>query len=223
MSDEKGKGFSSLDGLMSDDDLDSLLKDVPDQATLSQTDDVEEDTKSLEGGLENDKPGPKIYQQQGSFFTDKSKGYLRFGGVLVFLVFIGMYSVSDEKTATKSSQPSSYSSYSKSSKRGQSPSVLSGVYTESKPPVGRDLKFNGAQIRYCIAQNIRAETIEGYVDKYSAHEVQKFNELITDYNNRCGAYRYREGAQRTAQRQVDSNLPALKTEALAILKNWRGT
>src|SRR3546814_739566 len=74
---------------------------------------------------------------------------------------------------------------------------------ESKPPVGQDLVFSTAQIRYCLAEDIRMEGAKAALNNYSDSDVDRFNAMVADYNSRCGRFRYRSGALERARRDVE--------------------
>lgn len=83
---------------------------------------------------------------------------------------------------------------------------------ESKPPVGQDLLFTAAQIRYCVAETIRMDGAKGAVDNHSDSDVDRFNEMVADYNGRCGSFRYRSGALESARRDIEQYRSQLQTE-----------
>ncbi|MGS0997582.1 hypothetical protein [Rhodanobacter sp. UC4451_H18] len=74
--------------------------------------------------------------------------------------------------------------------------------TESRPPVGQDLVFSMEQIRYCLAEDIRMDGTKSALNNYSDQEVNRFNAMVTDYNSRCGSFRYRRGALESARSDI---------------------
>lgn len=84
---------------------------------------------------------------------------------------------------------------------------------EELPPVGTNHVFTTAQIRYCLAENIRLGAAQSIIhDTDDADDVLRFNDMIDDYNRRCGEYRYRRGALETAKGEVERNRSALELE-----------
>jgi TonB family protein len=73
--------------------------------------------------------------------------------------------------------------------------------------------FSDAEIRYCLAQIIRIEAVRPLVDRYERAQVAYFNELVADYNSRCGHYRYMEGARESAQVQVEISRSTIESDA----------
>jgi len=87
-------------------------------------------------------------------------------------------------------------------------------FDEEVPPAGADnLMFSDAEIRYCLAQIIRIEAVRLLVDRYERAQVGYFNELVADYNSRCGHYRYMEGARESAQAQVEISRSTIESDA----------
>ncbi|TFI47084.1 hypothetical protein E4O93_14615 [Diaphorobacter sp. DS2] len=83
---------------------------------------------------------------------------------------------------------------------------------ETKPPVGQDLVFSTAQIRYCLAEDIRMDGAKSAVNNYSDSDVDRFNAMVADYNSRCGSFRYRSGALESARRDIERYRSQLQAE-----------
>jgi peptidoglycan hydrolase-like protein with peptidoglycan-binding domain len=83
---------------------------------------------------------------------------------------------------------------------------------ESMPPVGQDLVFSTAQIRYCLAEDIRMEGVKSALNNYIDSDVGRFNAMVADYNSRCGSYRYRSGALESARRDIEPYRSQLQSE-----------
>lgn len=83
---------------------------------------------------------------------------------------------------------------------------------ESMPPVGQDLVFSTAQIRYCQAEDIRMDGAKAAVNNYNDSDVDRFNAMVADYNSRCGNFRYRSGALESARRDIEPYRSQLQAE-----------
>lgn len=83
---------------------------------------------------------------------------------------------------------------------------------ESMPPVGQDLVFSTAQIRYCLADDIRMEGAKSALNNYIDSDVDRFNAMVADYNSRCGSFRYRSGALESARRDIEPYRSQLQSE-----------
>ena len=76
--------------------------------------------------------------------------------------------------------------------------------TEDMPPVGEDLTFSPEQIQYCLAEDIRLEGARSSLNGSNDHEVDRFNEMVADYNSRCGSYQYHTGSLEKARLEIES-------------------
>ena len=83
---------------------------------------------------------------------------------------------------------------------------------ESMPPVGQSLVFSTAQIRYCLAEDIRLEGAKSAVNNYIDSDVGRFNAMVDDYNRRCGSFRYRSGALESARRDIEPYRSQLQSD-----------
>jgi hypothetical protein len=86
---------------------------------------------------------------------------------------------------------------------------------EILPPVGSSLTLSRDQIRYCLSEDIRLEAARAAVDSYSQFDVSRFNSMITDYNNRCSNFRYRQGSLESVRVEVEANRYQLQTAGAA--------
>jgi len=82
----------------------------------------------------------------------------------------------------------------------------------TKPSVGTNKVLSVPQIRWCIREGIRIEAMRSVID--SNAEVGKFNRIVDDYNSRCGSYRYRQGSQSRAERDVEPYRSQIVAEAI---------
>lgn len=140
----------------------------------------------------------------------------------------------------------SYSSRSYSSKSYNStPSYNSNSYSntttnsnaaETIPPVGKNQVHSRSQIRYCQYQGERLEYIQSQfpASEYdnASHKmanamlltdaiIAKYDNLIADYNSRCGEYRYREYDLNAVKRELPNKRAELQREAQQIMKTWQ--
>lgn len=90
--------------------------------------------------------------------------------------------------------------------------------TEERPPIGTNLAFNTAQIRYCVAEKIRVEAAREITDNYSETEIGRFNAMVNDFNSRCGEFRYRRGTLESARADVEAHRSAIVQEGRARIR-----
>lgn len=86
---------------------------------------------------------------------------------------------------------------------------------EEKPPVGVDLVFNSAQIRYCLSEDIRLTAAKQVVDHYVPSEIDQFNLMVDDYNIRCSSFRYLPSTLDRVRASVESNRSNLEGQGKA--------
>lgn len=86
---------------------------------------------------------------------------------------------------------------------------------EDKPPVGANNVLGADQIRYCLSEDIRLGAAKQVLNNYVKAEVDRFNSLVTDYNSRCGQFRYRRGLLESVRSEVESNRSSLQAEGIA--------
>ena len=87
-----------------------------------------------------------------------------------------------------------------------SPSTLSTPSrpAEARPPVGDNNVLSITQLHYCLAEDIRLEGARSSVNNYDGATVDRYNAMISDYNIRCGSFRYRAGNLERARRAVEA-------------------
>ena len=73
----------------------------------------------------------------------------------------------------------------------------------SKPQVGRGNVLNVAELRWCLREDIRIDTLRPQPTTNA--QIDEFNRLVSDYNGRCGSFRYREGTLARARREVEQH------------------
>ena len=85
----------------------------------------------------------------------------------------------------------------------------------SKPPVGSDSVLNIAELRWCLREDMRIETLRPQPTTNA--QIDEFNRLVSDYNRRCRSFRYREGRLARARREVEQH----RSEIVAsVLPPW---
>lgn len=70
-----------------------------------------------------------------------------------------------------------------------------------RPAIGKNRPFSVAEIRWCMSQHIRLQTIRPRLATRRA--IDRYNELAGDYGHRCNGYEYRESERQQARRDID--------------------
>ena len=134
-------------------------------------------------------------------------------GVVIWLANSGSNSSKTSPTPSYS-PPQSTATYRPSAPAPAAPVYVPPPAFEERPPIGNGLNFNDAQIRYCLAEDIRIKAMQGVVDHYSESSVDGFNQYVQDFNARCSHFRYRRGALESARSEVESRQATLHAEGL---------
>lgn len=203
------KGFAGLSSLVSD-----VGTSPPPAATKEHTSISGASSSHLPPTLQTAQPQPKqeqIYQDppQPSSGSSGGKWVLGIAAVIGVLWFIGQSDKSPASLAPAYSPPAQSANPSDSPPgETQSPARPE----ESMPPVGQDLVFSTAQIRYCLAEDIRMEGVKSDLTNDIDSDVDRFNAMVADYNSRCGGFRYRSGALESARRDIEPYRSQLQSE-----------
>ena len=95
----------------------------------------------------------------------------------------------------------------------QTPSTTQSAGLQyTKPSVGTNNVLSVPEIRWCIREGIRIEAMRDVIDNNAG--IDEFNRIVNDYNSRCGSYRYREGSQFRAERDVEAYRSQIVSEAI---------
>ncbi len=86
---------------------------------------------------------------------------------------------------------------------------------EIQPPVGNGITLSPNQIRYCLSENIRIDGAQGVLNRYNDSAINRYNNMIADYNSRCSNFRYRQGSLESVRAGVEANRARLLTEGAA--------
>lgn len=84
---------------------------------------------------------------------------------------------------------------------------------EAKPPVGEGRLFDLGQIRYCVAQNMRLSVQNKLVRSESTPEVNRYNDLLGDYNLRCRNFKYERGELQRVLAALENDRPQIEAQA----------
>ena len=214
MSDEKEKkGFSGLSSLASDveaaPDTTRRQADSEERATEPQRDSTGPTPRSSAAKTKpapSQRPEPEVVASGTSRTpTSGSSGAKWFWGLVGVGVLIWLFDAAQEDGNRSSSgrpytQPSPSPRY---TPPPVSPAQQPGL-DFSKPPVGRNNVLSVAQIRWCLRQDIRVEVLRPMPETNA--QIDQFNSVVSDYNSRCGSYRYRQGALARARREVEQQM-----------------
>lgn len=199
---EEGKGFAGLSSLVSD-------VDTTPPAPAPKKEPAAAAPSAGYPSSQPAQPQPQPSQRQtyqepaqpSSGGSSGGKWVLGIAAVMGVLWLIGQSDKNTTSPAPAYSPPAQTAtpSYSPPPAEPQAPSHLQ----ESMPPVGQNQVLSTAQIRYCLAEDIRMESAKSTLNNYIESDVDRFNAMVADYNSRCGRFRYRRGALESAQREIE--------------------
>ena len=102
------------------------------------------------------------------------------------------------------------------------PPISALVETETAPAKGdRTRRLNADNIRWCLFQDRRVEYLRVKVaGSESAVDSNNFNNIVNDYNDRCGAFQYRETDMARARSDLASKENELRDQSDRIWASW---
>ena len=219
--DKNKKGFSGLSDLASEvTGVDEPIKSepkaeakpsAPEQSPRPQR---EKDTSKAERKTQSSPPPIETVSSGNNTGSSGGKWILGIIGVAFVIWLINNGGQSNRKPSyTPPSSTQSYG-YPKSS---PAPAVRTPISSQNgglkyiKPSVGTNNVLTVPQIRWCVREGIRIEAMRGIIDTNA--KVGMFNRIVNDYNSRCGSYRYRQGSQSRAERDVEPYRSQIVAEA----------
>lgn len=204
-------GFAGLSSLVSDVEIDT---DAPNPASAPPVSAKQEPPEEEQNSATNAKQGgqtqPTAQTYQAPTQPSDNSGWkwvLGIGAVIAVIWIAGSGNKNQSSPYSYSSSPSA-PSYSPPAATPAAPSRLS----EELPPVGTNNVLSGAQLRYCLAEDIRLESAKTAVNNYIDSHVDRFNGMVSDYNSRCGQFRYRKGTLESARSEVERYRADLQAE-----------
>lgn len=220
--DKDKKGFSGLSDLASEvSDINEPIKPEPKAeakpSTPKQPPQPQRETAPSEPERKTTSSPPPIETVSSGKSGGGSGGKWILGiiGVIFVIWMINNAGQSNKKpsyTPPSSSQNYSYPQ-STPAPAVQTPSTTQSAGLQyTKPSVGTNNVLSVPEIRWCIREGIRIEAMRDVIDNNAG--IDEFNRIVNDYNSRCGSYRYREGSQSRAERDVEAYRSQIVSEAI---------
>ncbi|RBM52054.1 hypothetical protein DLR65_01950, partial [Vibrio tarriae] len=220
--DNDKKGFSGLSDLASEvSDINEPIKPEPKTeakpSTPKQPPQPQRDTATSELEQKSTSSPPPVETVNTGNNEGGSGGKWIFGIISVIFVIWLINNAEQSNKKPSYTQPSSSQSYG-SPKSTPAPVTQTQSTTQSaglqytKPSVGSNNVLSVPEIRWCIREGIRIEAMRDIIDNNTG--IDEFNQIVSDYNSRCGSYRYREGSQSRAERDVEAYRTQIVSEAI---------
>ena len=220
--DKDKKGFSGLSDLASEvSGVDEPIKPEPKAeakpSTPEQTPHPQREKPAPEPERKTKKSPPPVETVTSGTNTGGSGGKWILGIIGVAFVIWLINNEGQNNRTSSSNPPSTTQSYgypqSSPAPAVRAPSSVQNAGLQyTKPSVGTNNVLSVPQIRWCIREGIRIEAMRSVIDNNA--EVGKFNRTVDDYNSLCGSYRYRQGSQSRAERDVEPYRSQIVAEAI---------
>ena len=140
-------------------------------------------------------------------------------GIIGVSLVIWLINSADQSNKKPSYNPPSSSQSYSNAQSTPSPTAQTPRTTQSarlqytKPSVGTNNVLSVLEIRWCIREGIRIEAMRNVIDTNAG--IEEFNRIVNDYNSRCGNYRYRQGSQSRAERDVEAYRSQIVSKAIS--------
>ena len=212
----EGKGFAGLSSLVSD-------VDTTPPAPAPKKEPAAAAPSAGHPSSQPAQPQPQPSQRQtyqepaqpSSGGSSGGKWVLGIAAVMGVLWLIGQSDKNTTSPAPAYSPPAQTAtpSYSPPPAEPQAPSHLQ----ESMPPVGQNQVLSTAQIRYCLAEDIRIDGAKSALNNYIDADVDRFNAMVADYNSRCSSFKYQTNNRgrndlNSSQRDIEPFRSQLQSE-----------
>lgn len=181
--------------------------------------------------------GAQLRLLQDGLKQARNKRYLKWGGWAAAIAF-GAYMIAQEDGGSSYSPPPpptytpevSQSSLEVPSTPEAPPEVTTPTDSAvvdaasatdvAQPPVGTDLELDGSQVRYCTFEKARLTALKDMVSGTNSTAIDGFNARVSDYNSRCGSFRYRITDLDDAKAMAERDTDRISSEARAIAESW---
>lgn len=214
----QSKGFSGLNSMASD--ISEGTRSVKCDA-IESSEPSKDNTEFVFSSVEQSKPTKVNPNTASSSYCTKNIVKWVVGLAIVFFLALGRLYEQKPTPKSKSTSPAKQSSIyfesQPSANYPQLPSTVSQLKLET-PPVGSSHVLNINQIRYCQTEKIRIEAIKTIVNDNNHTEIVRFNNLVDDYNSRCGKYKYMNDDLQTVKRELELKISTIANQAKS---EWR--
>ena len=228
------KGFAGLGNKVSDvSDVDTSQSAAPASAPAPTplAEPLSKPTQSLASAAAAPTPRPeahKAYESTQKNDPKATKTAALFWGTVAVIVFV--FWVMGDRSSSRSRDPVEVSSSSvgynspATEEVGHTPAPVPAQTEveptpsrpESTPAVAQGAVLSIPEIRWCKRRQIELEAVEGILNEERQTEVDAYNNIIEDYNSRCGNFRYRRGNVEQVDREFAPERARMKKEAQSV-------
>jgi hypothetical protein len=208
----------------------SLADDVPAETTLDkpQTCDHEDSpvdaaqTKRTDSTQHenSDHPVNNTINQHRLEKTNPNRNTWRWAIAIVGLAVVLLVALSERKPASDvKSEPSRRMQSEANLRQNRATPSIDHDLIVDKPPIGTGRILNLAQIRWCMREKLRIETLASWGDG----SIDAHNARVRVYNPRCGEFRYRKGDLSRAQQDVAEHRSQIVSELRSLYSRSEAT
>ena len=206
----EGKGFAGLSSLVSD--VDTTSPPAPKREPAAAAPSAERSAAPQPQPSQ-----PQRYQEPSQPSSGSSAGKWLLGIVAVLGVMLWLGGQFDKTTTSPAPAYSPPAQSAAPSYSPPAPPAAPSRPQESQPPVGQNVVLSTAQIRYCLAEDIRLDGAKSAVNNYIDSDVDRFNAMVADYNSRCSSFKYQTNNRgrndlNSAQRDIEPFRSQLQSE-----------
>ena len=212
------KGFSGLSSLTSDiTNIEEPINSESKTETKLSSDNQATAPKSKATPAKVQSISHSSSEKMSKEKSDGSSGGKWILGIISILFVIWLVNHESNKKPSYNSPPQSDGQNRFVSEMPTSSRVKNPDMQFTKPTsIGTDNVLSIPEIRWCIRESIRIETMKDIIDIND--NIDEFNRNVDDYNSYCGSYRYRQGSQQSAERDVESYRSQIVAEAVQQAK-----
>ena len=207
---EESKGFAGLSSLVSD--VDTTSPPAPKREPAAAAPSAERSAAPQPQPSQ-----PQRYQEPSQPSSGSSAGKWLLGIVAVLGVMLWLGGQFDKTTTSPAPAYSPPAQSAAPSYSPPAPPAAPSRPQESQPPVGQNVVLSTAQIRYCLAEDIRLDGAKSAVNNYIDSDVDRFNAMVADYNSRCSSFKYQTNNRgrndlNSSQRDIEPFRSQLQSE-----------
>ncbi|MCA1856430.1 hypothetical protein LE190_10930 [Massilia oculi] len=221
------KGFAGLGNKVSDvSDIDTAQSVAPTLAPKPQAEPLLKPSQPQASASAASTPRPEAHKSYEPTQKDDSKATKTaalFWGTVAVIVFafwvMGDGSSSRSRDSVEVSSLSGDYGSPATEEVGHSPTPAQAeveqtpARPENMPAIAQGAVLNMPEIRWCKRRQIELESVEGILDGERQKEVAAYNDIVEDYNSRCGNFRYRRGNVEQVDREFEPERARMKSEA----------
>lgn len=215
----KPTGFAGLDSLVSDveSDLTKPSKIPPPDPRAEEGEPPLRESEDRAGSLAANTPPSQKPFQTASPAPGGSGGRWAVAAVIGIVVIVLFANIGRKDDSPAYSPMETPVAPIPSVSSPPSPELNSSA--EEMPPAGEGLVLNGPQIRWCVFEKARLETMKDLIS--ANQEISVFNMYVGKFNERCARFSYQQGVLDVIERELNQEGRRLQAEGAERILSLR--